>query len=172
MYKINFDKHIDLINWECIYWGIKEHLIEPDNAIIYANKVIDENSDAATPEIIELLIIDDISNDNVLQLIEKMFSDKTRLNKAKATAMRTLRYIILFEVKMNSNNNQILLDEIESIYADFDYPSDMENFMAYMPVTDDEYDVSNHSAKENEQRLVNNFNLFMCNELKFLKKSK
>lgn len=172
MYKINFDKHIDLINWECIYWGIKEHLIEPDNAIIYANKVIDENSDAATPEIIELLIIDDISNDNVLPLIEKMFSDKTRLNKSKATAMRTLRYIILFEVKMNSNNNQILLDEIESIYTDFDYPSDMENFIAYMPVTDDEYDVSTHSAEENEQRLVNNFNLFMCNELKFLEKSK
>ena len=79
MYNINFDNHLNLINWSCIYWGIKEQLIEPENAVIYANKVIEKNPDIDSPEIIELLIIDEANNDNVLPLIERIFSEKSLL---------------------------------------------------------------------------------------------
>ena len=170
MYNINFDKHLNFLNWSCIYWGIQEQLIEPGNAVIYANKVIENNPDVDTPEIIELLIIDVAEKNNVLPLIERMFSDKRELNNKKSTAIRTLRYILLLEIQKNITDNQDLLDEIENIYTDFDYPSDMEVFISYMPVQEDEYDVSKHSPQENEQRLINNFNIFMSEEFNIVKK--
>ena len=75
MYNINFDKHLNLLNWSCIYWAIQEQLIEPENAVIYANKIVENNPEVDTPEIIELLIIDVAEKNNVLPLIERMFSN-------------------------------------------------------------------------------------------------
>lgn len=168
MYSIKFENHLNLINWSCIYWGIKEQLIRPENAVMYANKVVEENPDIDTPEIIELLIIDEANNGNVLPLIEKMFSDKKALYDKKANSIRTLRFIFLFEIQKNITDNQELLDEIENIYADFNYPSDMESFIYYMPIQDDEYDVSEHSSQENEQHLIDKFNTFMNKEFQTL----
>lgn len=168
MYSIKFENHLSLINWSCIYWGIKEELIEPENAVIYANKVVEKNPDTDTPEIIELLIIDEANNDNVLPLIERMFSDKKKLDDKKSSSIRTLRFIFLFEIQKNITDNQDLLDKIETVYADFNYPPDMESFISYMPIQDDEYDVSKHSSQENEQRLIDKFNTFMNKEFKVL----
>lgn len=171
MYKINFDKHFNMLNWSCIYWGIKEKLIEPENALMYANMIVKNNPDTDTPEIIELLIVDEVNEDNVLPLIERMFSGKKELVDQKTISVRTLRFIILFEIQKNITDNQELLDEIETVYADFNYPSDMDSFISYMPVQDDEYDVSKHSLKENEQRLIDKFNDFMNQEFGALKNS-
>lgn len=168
MYNIEFDNHFNLINWSCIYWGVKEQLIGPENAVIYANKLIEKNYDADIPEIIELLIIDEVNNDNVLSLIKRMVSDKKKLENEKAISIRTLRFIILYEIQKSITDNQELLDEIETIYADFNYPSDMESFISYMPIQDDEYDTSMHSTQENEQHLIDNFNTFMNKEVKVL----
>ena len=41
-----------------------------------------------------------------------------------------LRYAILVSL---DTNGQALLDDIESVYADFGYPHDMEPFIYYMP---------------------------------------
>ena len=170
MYNINFDRHLNLVNWNCIYWGIKEELIDPQNATAYANKLIEYDSCADTPEVIELLIVDEPEKDVVLSLVESMFPDKKELQNKKSSAIRMLRFILLLEIQKNVTNNQDLLEEIENIYADFDYPSDMEGFISYMPVQCDEYDVSEHSPKENEQRLVDKFNVFMYQEGIIVKK--
>ena len=170
MYNINFDRHLNLINWSCIYWGIQEQLIGSENAVIYANKVIENSPDADVPEMIELLITDEADKDNVLPLIERMFPDKKELENKKPSAIRILRFILLLEIQKNRTDNQDLLDEIENIYADFDYPSDMEDFISYMPIRDDEYDVSEHLPQENEQRLVDKFNIFMNDEFNIITK--
>ena len=56
---------------------------------------------------------------------------------------------------INPVENWILdpLESIEIIYADFDYPAEIESFVRYMPVND-EYDPWAHSDAENEQRLL------------------
>lgn len=168
MYTVNFDKYFDLISWDCIYWGIRKQLIEPENAVIYANKIIENNPDGDTLEIIELLIIGKADKESVLPLIERMFSDKKDLEKKKSSALRMLRLILLLEIKETAIDNQGLLDEAEKIYADFDYPLDMECFISYMPVRDDKYDVSKHSLQENLQRLADKFNMFADREFKAL----
>ena len=45
-----------------------------------------------------------------------------------------LRYALLASL---SSQGQELLDEIEGIYADFNYPKDMEPFIYYMPSSDE-----------------------------------
>ncbi len=72
----------------CVYWGIQEQLIEPKNAVVYANKITENNPHDDTPEIIELLIIDKAYKNDVLTLIEKMFPRKKDLDTKKAFASR------------------------------------------------------------------------------------
>ena len=165
MYDINLDKYFRFADWSCIYWGIKEGLTDPRIAIEFADKTVEQNPDSDIPEIIELLIVDYPEKEVILSLIENMFSDKEELKTGKAIAMRRLRFILLREIQESMTDNQIQSDEIERIYADFGYPSDMEDFISYMPVCDDGYDTLAHSQMENEQRLINKFNIFMKDEL-------
>lgn len=170
MHSINFDKYFNFLNWSCIYWGIHEQLIEPENAVLYANKVIEINPDISTPEIVELLILEENEKEIVLSLIEKIIDDKKELMDKKNDSLRALRFVLLLELQKNATNNQTLLDAIDEVYADFDYPQDMEAFISYMPVQDDGYDVSAHSSEENVQRLIQNFNNFLDRERKQITK--
>lgn len=76
----------------------------------------------------------------------------------------TYRLILLLEIKNSITDNQDLLNEIENIYADFDYPTDMEGFVSYKPNQDNEYYVSKHSPQDNIQHLVDKFNMFIDKE--------
>ena len=42
---------------------------------------------------------------------------------------------------------------MDVIYADFDYPEDMEKFISYMPIKDD-YNPTEHTREENEKRIL------------------
>ena len=53
-----------------------------------------------------------------------------------------------------------LEEEDERIYADFDYPSELESFVRYMPVTD-KYNPKAHSATENHARLMSKWKAFL-----------
>lgn len=44
------------------------------------------------------------------------------------------RYIILLWLFKNRDNNSSDYDKINTVYANFDYPSDMERFINYMPI--------------------------------------
>lgn len=52
------------------------------------------------------------------------------------------------------------LAEVETIYADFDYPESMERFVRYMPPSDG-YDPSKHTHEENLTRLMANWARFL-----------
>lgn len=164
MYQINFDRHLNLVNWSCIYWGIQEQLLAPQSALIYANKLIEENPDVDCPEMIELLIVDAPEKEAVLPLVEKLLPDKKAIAQNKEASLRRLRFILLLELQKTVDDPHTLLDKIENIYTDFGYPSDMEGFITYVPAQNNDYDVSEHSHEENEQHLIDKFNAFMDKE--------
>jgi hypothetical protein len=62
-------------------------------------------------------------------------------------------YLVLAWLFENRAEFEDPLEEVERIYADFDYPPDVERFVAYMPPVED-YDPAQHSAEENEKRLI------------------
>ena len=57
---------------------------------------------------------------------------------------RILRYAMLSSLNADG---QELLEAIEEVYASFDYPSDMEPFIYYMPSTDSDSSIASLVAK-------------------------
>ena len=53
------------------------------------------------------------------------------------------------------SSGQDLLDDIEGVYADFGYPSDMEPFIYYMP---------NDSGESSPEALIGRFHAFVASE--------
>jgi len=70
-----------------------------------------------------------------------------------------LNLLWLFENKANFSDP---LSEVEKIYADFDYPSNIEGFVRYMPVVDG-YNPKKHSKNENEERLFKQWEKYLNN---------
>ena len=162
MYKLDFDMHFNLITWNVIFWGIKNDIITPDCAVHYAHKLIEKNICDNDDTLVEILILENPQKNEILKLIKRMYSyDSSK----KDISINILRYIILDGLRQSEKNNKIVLENIENIYVDFDYPEDMKSFISYMPVEDDTYEPSNHTEEENEQRLIDKFNVFLTDEL-------
>lgn len=81
---------------------------------------------------------------------------------AWTTEERKLRLCLLLELTQQIPNKRELLEKIAEIYADFNYPEDMEEFIYYMPAKN--YDPSEYSLQENENRLINLFYNFLEEE--------
>ncbi len=71
-------------------------------------------------------------------------------------------YIILNDVFHRKHEFEDPLGEVEKIYADFDYPEEIESFVRYMPPTDG-YIPAEHSLEENISRLYANWEKFLIN---------
>ncbi|EPY2276965.1 DUF2247 family protein [Clostridium sporogenes] len=56
-----------------------------------------------------------------------------------------------------------LLRKIEEVYADFNYPQDMEELIAYMSV---KANLSTYPIKGNKKRMINNLDKFLKVEKK------
>jgi len=54
------------------------------------------------------------------------------------------------------------LAEVEVVYADFDYPKEMDGFIRYMPPNDG-YDLSTHTKEENYRKLMNKWERYLEN---------
>ncbi len=165
MYKLNFDKYFKLLNWNVIYIGIKNDIIPADSAIDYANKLVENNILENDSLLIELFILNNAEKKEVLALIDKMTSDE-KFNEE--TSIRILRFLVLDSIEQRNVENRVVLETVESVYVDFNYPEDMNTFISYMPIEDEEYNPSNHTQEDNERRLVEKFNMFLESELKWV----
>ncbi|HLC07318.1 MAG TPA: DUF2247 family protein [Candidatus Babeliales bacterium] len=82
---------------------------------------------------------------------------------------KTTVLLILVDLKEHTQNKRELLEKIAEVYADFNYPPDMEELIYYMPAKN--YDPSQYSQHENEQRLLTLFDKFLEKEKNDLKKA-
>jgi len=92
----------------------------------------------------------------------KLDSDAWQFEKRK------WRFGILAYIKMKHLDNcEQLLNKVTEVYADFNYPEDMESFINYLPPKDG-HDSSQYSKDENVARLINLFNDFLNKEHQYL----
>lgn len=168
MYSIDYDKFFKLLSWEVIFWGIKNEIIGADSAIAYANTLIKNNVNENEALIVNVLILEDVCKDNVLRLISKAAPGD---NFGEYNSLRILRYIILNDIKDSAEENDTVLDAVENVYADFDYPSDMNPLIRYIPVENDKYDAFKHTQEENKQRLIEKFELFLKTEKQWIERT-
>ena len=85
MLKINFDKYAVLLSWGSIYHGIEKDILSPENAIVYAEKVIELNPEIDNPTIISLLISERTEKDLILSLLKDIISDMCNPEKTRNT---------------------------------------------------------------------------------------
>lgn len=76
------------------------------------------------------------------------------------TAKDKWLYLSLAWLFENKEQMDDPLSVVEDIYADFDYPPVIQPFVRYMPATDD-YDPRDHTAEENNERLMGLFEAFL-----------
>lgn len=69
-------------------------------------------------------------------------------------------YVILSWLWNNRINFEDPLSEVENIYADFDYPVQIESFIKYIPPTDG-YDPSLYSYMKNIDRLMKSWESYL-----------
>ncbi|CAK7019983.1 DUF2247 family protein [Saezia sanguinis] len=95
--------------------------------------------------ITSLAIKDDAEHQSIYELLKKVAGSLSDYNTDKWL------YIILLYIFNNREKYKDPFEEVEMVYADFDYPEEIESFVRYMSPKD--YNPRQYSFEENIQRL-------------------
>lgn len=161
MYTIEIFKKYDVeVKWSTIYWGIKNNLLNIKSISDYTIDFIENHPNINIPELMEL-----IWNNNekvkVIELLETMERKEPDIFKLSDTLdINKWRYCIVKSIRKSELSNSEILDKIEIIYADFDYPVELSEAVRYMPPQDG-YNPLKHSKEENEQRMIKKIDEFL-----------
>ncbi len=133
-----------VLSWRDALWGYEHQMIAWSGIVDLAKHRLCSESDvreiAQTPQVGELFR-------------ELAASEPEKLGLMSVRKWLFLMLAWLFDQKTHIDDP---LGEAETIYADFNYPSEIEYFVRYLPVTDG-YEPSQHSHEENENRLFANW---------------
>ncbi|EST12732.1 DUF2247 family protein [Sporolactobacillus laevolacticus] len=164
--KINYD-------WKTLYVGFNLGLIKNSDITNYAVDFLGSHSESDNQNIVELAWGgNDIDYERLLRNIlrESNVDDLVPDSDVWQLETRKWRFGILTDLEiMYQNDPEELLNKIAEVYADFDYPEDMDSFINYLTPKAG-YDPSLYSPKENVARLMNYFNVFLNKEQQYLQK--
>ena len=157
MYNLNiFDVCHIQPTWNDIYFGVRNKFLDLESVREYAIRCLESNNDYSE-EITELAWPnDDILN--VIEIIEKIL-DKEHDKQSKVTSIKW-QYCIIKSLLNERLSFEELSSKLDVIYADFNYPEDMEEFISYMPIKDD-YNPTEHTKEENEKRILKKVYIFL-----------
>lgn len=148
-------KHV-LLSWQDVLWGYERQLIGWSSVVDLAENRVLRGAD--NPTEIELASLGKSETQKVGELLRVLADNES--DEADSTADKKWLFLVLawlFEKRADVSDP---LNEIEAIYADFDYPSEIEMLVGYMPTTDG-YDPSQHSTKENKARLFSRWKQYL-----------
>ncbi|QLH62810.1 DUF2247 family protein [Serratia symbiotica] len=161
LYPIPFDfieKNIDL-SWCDVRWGYENNLITSELPIRKAERKVLTGS-YSVPELELSFVIPD-SSDHIDHFLKEICSGFEKENDA--TVKNKWLFIVLSWLWNNRDHFEDPLNEVEIIYSDFNYPSEIEGFVKYMPPSD-EYDSSVHTQMENINHLMDNWKEYLEKE--------
>ena len=121
-------KNINYWSWQELTWGQRKHIIRNRDIIEYAKYVLEEDIKGFN-EVLELSIADE-DEDITSLLVQLANLDKVETDEA---IQEKWQYAILLDLYNNQDSYDNVYENIENIYADFDYPEDMASFIGYMP---------------------------------------
>jgi len=155
-------------DWRTLYVGINVNLVECNELTTYALKIMDDDKYEDDEFINELAwgIEDNLKGEILTKMFLKFnFDMLTPESTNWELEIEKLRYTILNYLRNTIKDNNELLSEIEEVYADFNYPQDMEEFIPYMPVKSN-CKLSTNSIEDNNKRMINNLDNFLVLEKK------
>jgi|SRR6056297_3241431 len=161
IYSISIFKDYDIeMKWSTIYWGVKNSLLDLKSIPEFVINFMDDHPNIDIPELLELAW----DNDNeakVIDLLETLEKKQPDIFKLKDSCdMNKWRYCILKSLRESELSNSEILDKVELVYADFDYPVELAGAVRYMPPQDG-YNPEKHTKEENEQHMLNEIDKFL-----------
>ena len=145
--------------------GINHGIINNTDIANYTTQYLLKHPNETDPTITELSCINpatENSEDMLIQALKKTAHLIKPDTNEWIQEERKLRFCLLLKLRQEIKNKRELLEKVAEIYADFNYPEDMEEFIYYMPAKN--YDPSQYSFQENEDRLINLFYDFLDKE--------
>lgn len=162
----SFKKNNIECNWRTLYVGLELHLITNIDITNYAIEFLANHPEINNQDIIQLAWGGDEYDPK--DLLENILKDLEDTSSYINFEKRKWRFCILESLKKEYENDiQELLDKVAEVYADFNYPEDMENFVNYLSPKDG-YIPSQHTKEENVARLIKFLNDFLKKEHNYL----
>ncbi|MBU2659470.1 DUF2247 family protein [Bacillus cabrialesii] len=154
-----FKVHYVNYDWKTLYVGLKQGWINKIEVMNYAIEYLMNHPGIQQEEILELAWGDkDDIEETILNII------RVEENSFYAIEKRKWRYVILLEVKSKYNDHATeLLGKLAEVYADMNYPEDMEGFIHYQP-SHNGCNPHLYSYEKNINRLCNLFQAFLVKE--------
>lgn len=146
------------VDWYMIYWGIKNGQLNVKTAQDYVCMKIEQNEMLKDEELELSWQAENILD--VLDIIERILGSDVINEENMKEAKNRVRISILIFLRQTIHDIALLLEKIELVYANFEYPEDMDKFISYMPIQD-EVDYLTNSVDENRSYLLKNFDLFI-----------
>ncbi|CAN2251497.1 DUF2247 family protein [Bacillus subtilis] len=159
-----FKVHHVNYDWKTLYVGLKQGWINKIEVMNYAVEYLMNHPGVQQGEILELAWGDKDDIEEVLLNIIRV-----EQNSFFAIEKRKWRYVILLEVKSKySDHATELLGKLAEVYADMNYPEDMEDFIHYQP-SNNGCNPRLNSYEKSINRLCNLFQDFLVKEKQNIK---
>lgn len=142
------------LSWCDIKWGYENNLITCELPIKKAENIV--LTEIYTKAELELSFLIPSESDDIVPFLNELCSETNEDSMIREKWL----YILLSWLWINRESFEDPLDEVESIYTDFDYPPEIESFIKYIPPTDG-YDPSLYSYAENINRLMKNWEKYL-----------
>lgn len=164
MYKtaIFYENNIHL-DWFILYFCIENDLLNPNTVDEYLTQKINSGYILSENES-NILLLDDLSKEKVLNAIKKIPDLSKNFDENILIAKEKTKFAIISYLRKYENNLSILFEKIDNLYADLDYPEDMENFVSYMPINEN-ISKNFQTHKDFELNILKNIDTFLGKKL-------
>lgn len=151
-------------SWATIQVGLELELLSLDEIHTFALDFSEDHPDLINEYIAEIIFLTD--NRKIQDALKKVFSSLKLEFPTPHTLlwnkeMKKWRYCILKNITNQTQDTEELLIKIEKVYADFNYPKDMEPFIYYMPADEE---VANLNPENARKVLRERLRIFLAEE--------
>ena len=137
------------LTWREILWGYERQLVGWSSLVALAlDKAAAGSNDPKEIELAGLQKDESWRAGDLLRILAK-----AEAPNPENLILRKWLFLVLLRLFENRSQFADPLGEVESVYADFEYPEEMTSFVRFMPPTDG-YDPLQFSRTENERRLL------------------
>lgn len=143
------------LGWRDALWGYERQMIGWSGIVDLAKNRLCGDSGAC---VIELAHLEKSYAFRVGELLRELSAAESE--KLKLISVKKWLFLVLAWTFENKDRIDDPLGKVEEIYADFDYPSGLDDFVRYLPIMNG-YDSSRYSREENESRLYKNWEKYL-----------